>query len=592
MPFLPRHIAKQNGGGLLISAGFLPIIYRVGHMKNKACFLAVLFLLFPALAGLHSLEERTRTLTGDALWRLRADSSGVVEAGMVRPGTVLLLSSEHGPVARRAASPDLILTFDEGSPERFADATGRYRVTASPSIATVDRRNARAGAGAALFPGGAVAGAGTLHGGGPLVVEPRAGALFAPNSGVRDFTLEFWLHPLNMENGEQILQWASARPGRRQGGQAFAATDFAFQRILVMASRNRLHWSFSNFFSSPDRARDIDISLSGVTPLVPRTWSHHLIRFDADTGMIEYLVNGRPEAIAHATSTGREGGEVFTPLVGDSGSFVLGGNFTGMMDEFRIYGNFAQAVAAHRYPLRGGRLVTRAIDLGAGNNRVVTLEASGGRTSARNARAPADFRRNGRFRFADDSEMQFFVRASDNAFRWDAPWQPVTPGENIAGTVIGRYVQLAVDFYPSADGEASPFLEEVRIVYLRDEPPLPPSRLVAVAMDGAVHLTWRPSPNSNTQGYLIFYGTAGNEFFGEGATLGSSPISVGTRTSIVIEGLQNGTLYFFRVAAYSDRRSGHMLDDTPWHHVGEFSNEARARPLRGLGSAGAQGASR
>jgi len=539
------------------------------------------------------------SLPADALWRMADYRSGLIEEDMIRPGAVLLLSSERRLAPQQGiAAPDLTLSFDEGSPSRFRDSSGRYRVTVSPALGAVGRGHARAGAGAALFPGAAAMAVRTFHSqvpgnvtaGGPLVVEPQAGsALFAPNSAIRDFTLEFWLHPLKMENGEQILQWVSARPG--PAAQSAAAQDFTFQRILAVSSRNRLHWSFANFFSSPDRAAHIDISLSGVTPLVPRTWSHHLIRFDADTGMVEYLVNGRPEAIAHATSTGREGGEVFTPVTGESGSFVLGGNFTGMMDEFRIHGSFAPGAATRRYPLGGGRLETRAIDLGAGQNRVLALEASGGRTAPRGAgsRAPSEFRQNGRFRFSDDSEMQFFIRASNNPFRWDSPWQPVTPGESIAGAVIGRYVQLAVDFYPSADGEASPYLEAIRLVYIRDEPPLPPARLVAVAMDGAVQLTWRHSPTHGTQGYLIYYGTSESDFFGEGAALGSSPISVGMRNSVVIEGLQNGTLYFFRVAAYSHWGSAHLLDGTLAYHVGEFSNEARARPLQGMGAPSGRG---
>ncbi|MCL2192537.1 MAG: fibronectin type III domain-containing protein [Treponema sp.] len=563
-------------------------------MKNKAYFIAVLYFLFLALGNIHSssghssnghsFEARTRSLSGEAIWRMANYRSGLIEVGMIRPSPVLLLSSERAFASRPL---DMALSFDEGSPSRFRDSLGRYRVSVSPELVAVDRRHARAGSGAVLFPGASPI-AGTFHShvpgnvtaGGPLVVTPHSdSALFSANNNIRDFTLEFWLHPLNMENGEQILQWVSARPGRS------AAMDFTFQRILVMSSRNRLHWTFTNFFSSPDRMASIDVNLSGTTPLVPRTWSHHLIRFDAETGMLEYVVNGRPEAIVHVTSTGRERGEVYTPIAGENGSFVLGGNFTGMMDEFRIHGSFVPNAPTRRYPLSGGRIETRAIDLGPGNNRVLTLEASGGRASVRDIRASSEFQRNGRFRFSDDSEMQFFIRASNNPFRWDNPWQTVTPGESIAEVVIGRYVQLAVDFYPSADGEASPYLEEIRIVYLRDEPPLPPTRLVAVAMDGAVHLTWRHSPNSNTQGYLVYYGTADNEFFGEGATLGPSPISVGMRNSVVIEGLQNGTLYFFRVAAYSDRGSNHLLDDSVSHHVGEFSNEARARPLRGMNTA-------
>ncbi|MCL2190623.1 MAG: hypothetical protein FWB79_01375 [Treponema sp.] len=549
-------------------------------MKN---LIAAVYFLFLALGSLYSFEERTVRFTGDEIWGMADYRTGLIREGMIRPGPVLLLSSE-----RVSGSQDLALSFDEGSPGRFRDSMGRYAVYASPDLVAVGRGQARAGSGAVLFPGTSPALAGAFHprnvaDGGPLVVTPRSGsALFFPGNNIRDFTLEFWLYPLNMENGEQILQWVSARPRRPyQMVPAAAAADFAFQRILVMSSRNRLHWTFTNFFSSPDRAASIDVTLSGMTPLVPRTWSHHLVRFDAETGMLEYLVNGRPEAIAHVTSTGREGGEVYTPVAGESGSFVLGGNFTGMMDEFRIQGDFLPAAATRRYPLGGGRIETRAIDLGPGNNRLLMLGASGGRASVRDRSASSEFRRNGRFRFADDSEMQFFVRASDNPFRWDGPWLAVTPGQDVAGDVVGRYVQIAVDFYPSADGETSPYLEELSLVFLRDEPPLPPTRLVAVAMDGAVHLTWRHSPNSNALGYLVYYGIAGNEFFGEGAALGPSPISVGMRNSVVIEGLQNGTLYFFRVAAYSSLGSNHLLDGSVSPHVGEFSNEARARPLPG-----------
>jgi hypothetical protein len=204
------------------------------------------------------------------------------------------------------------------------------------------------------------------------------------------------------------------------------------------------------------------------------------------------------------------------------------------------------------------------------------------------ARINSEYKRNGRFLFTDDSEMQFFIRASDNPYRFANPWLPVTPGVELEGAVKGRYVQLAVDFYPSADGEASPFLEEIKITYFPEETPLPPPNLTAVAMDGAVRLTWRNSPSPDVQGYLVYYGTANDTstssvFFGEGAALGASPIDVGMTTTVRIDGLTNGTLYYFRVAAYAGRgnHNSAYLQALPYH-VGEFSREVRARPLIGL----------
>ena len=539
-------------------------------MKNKTYFIAIVYLVFFISGSLYGTGERTMRLNGGSLWSMADYRAGIIEAGLVRPTPVLVLSSAHSNTTNTL---DLSLSFDEGDSSMFNDSAGHYRLAASPTLVAVDRRHARSGFGAVLFPGASQA-AMQAGAGGPLVIEANNNAaLFSANNRINDFSMEFWLHPLNLENGEEMLHWSSVRP--MQG----SSSNYSFQRIVCTASRNRLQWSFHNFFTSPDGTRSITIEMSGITAVVPRTWSHHLIRFDSNTGMIEYLVNGRTEAIEYATATRRESGEVFTPLTGENGSFVLGGNFIGLMDEFIIHNNYISTSASQKYPLRGGRIETRTVDLGAGNNGIVRLEASGGRTSIQNARVTGEFRQNGPFRFSDYSEMQFFIRTSNNPHLWENAWQPVTPGTNLTGSINGRYVQFAVDFYPSSDGESSPYLEEIRLIYLPDPPPLPPANLTAVALDGAVQLQWRNSPNLNTQGYLVYYGTSSDNFFGEDAELGASPIDVGSRTSIRIDGLRNGVLYYFRVAAYS-----HHADSAASFHAGEFSREVRARPLQGLAS--------
>jgi hypothetical protein len=137
-------------------------------------------------------------------------------------------------------------------------------------------------------------------------------------------------------------------------------------------------------------------------------------------------------------------------------------------------------------------------------------------------------------------------------------------------------VQIAVDFYPSADGESSPYLDELHIVYLPGEPPLPPRNLTATAVDGGVMLRWRHSPDANAEGYLVYYSSTRGDLFGEGSALGPSPLDVGRTNSFFIGGLTNGTLYYFRIASY-DRITG-----TADYNIGEFSGEVTARPLTGL----------
>ncbi|MDR2247809.1 MAG: hypothetical protein LBE17_14255 [Treponema sp.] len=534
----------------------------------------ILFAFFLGGGGVFAYGEKTLILGGAAGWEAAENREGVAELAAVRPRPVLALSSARDP----GASLDMALSFDESRPDLFADQTGRYRVAVSPAVASADMRRARAGTGAAHFSGSAMTPARTgLRDSESLVVTPRSReALLAPASGVRDFTLEFWLYPMNMENGEQILTWTSTRLTSRK--------EQVYQRIQCMAVRNRFQWAFPDFFSAPDESHRLAFSLKGVSPVAPQTWSHHLIRFDAGTGLLEYLVNGTPEDILYVTSTGHEGGEVYTPTIGEEGRLVLGGRFAGLIDEFRVYGAFVDRPLLKKYSGRKGRMETRILDLGEADSRIIRIDAFGGRISHSAAAisvAPAnEYRGNGSFNFAGDSAIRFFIRTGDSPYlETGADWHPFEPGtalnDNFRGNDFrGRFVQLAAEFYPSGDGETTPYLEELRIIYAANGPPHPPAIVTAIARDRAVDLSWRPNPSRDVEGYLVYYGTNQGEYFGEDAALGASPIDAGKRTTLHIDGLKNGILYYFAVSAYGRLNAS---------RAGEFSREVTARPLQSAG---------
>jgi hypothetical protein len=269
------------------------------------------------------------------------------------------------------------------------------------------------------------------------------------------------------------------------------------------------------------------------------------------------------------------------------------------MDEFRLYGSFQDQPLLKKYSGQSGRIETRVLDLGVGSNRVVRIDALGGRTSntgrlrnpdSRNAAnkaviltggaeaifvAPSsEYSGSGQFNFSDDSAIRFFFRISDSPYLGnETGWQPFRPGTEFSGVFQGRFIQLAAEFYPSGDGETTPYLEELRILYAPDDPPNPPAMVTAIARDGAVDLSWRGSPNQDVEGYMVYYGTSRGEFFGDDAILGPSPINVGKRTAIHIDGLKNGVLYYFAIAAY---------DRLIPLHMGEFSRDVTARPLRSV----------
>lgn len=524
-------------------------------------FTLVLFYCFLFLAdSVYGRGENIRTLGSVASWELMERRQGIIEASNIRPYPVLVLSNQVIRPVENESYVDLRLSFDEREASLFADSRRRHDVIVSSGVSASRAPLSRVGAGAALF--NSSFGARTHE---PIVIQPRPNALFASNSHIRDFSIEFWLYPLSTDEGMQILSWEAARPNGRGG--------FSYQQIRCVVLRNRIQWDFTDFFLSPGGGTSKRIILSGP-PIIPRTWSHHLIRFDADLGILEYLVDGRLEALEYVTSTGRERGEVFTPFVGLNSRFVLGNRFSGMIDEFRIYRNFVDTTALTKFPAEGGRIESRTIDLGFTNSRVVRIEASGGRTSPSVARVRNEYAGNSALRFQDHAEISFYIRTSNRPYQWDeSPWIPVNAGMPLPNNIRGRYVQLAADFYPSADGDTSPYLSELRIVYDAARPPLPPTQLMAVAKDGAVELSWRASSSRNVGGYLVFFGTARGEYFGA-----NSPIDAGNSTSIRIEGLNNGTLYFFAVAAYNRPEPLNGVND--FLEPGEFSREVAARPLR------------
>jgi hypothetical protein len=263
---------------------------------------------------------------------------------------------------------------------------------------------------------------------------------------------------------------------------------------------------------------------------------------------------------------------VYTPLLGEDGSLTLGGRFMGLLDEFKIHSRLAAVSGLGKYPPEGGRVESRPLDLGEGNSGILRVEASGGRAAGSSREGRNEYRRNGDLRFPDEAALHFSIRAADSPYQWTgAEWRPFWPGRTLPEDIRGRYVQVAVEFYPSGSGESTPYLEELRIVYRRDDPPFPPSFLSAIPRDGAVELSWRASLEKDVEGYLVYYGSAPGEYFGGEALQGRSPLDAGNRTSLRVEGLKNGTLYYFAVAAY-DRKAP--------YHPGEFSREVTARPLR------------
>jgi hypothetical protein len=512
--------------------------------------LPLVLALIVSAAPVFALGETVLKFGGKAGWGQFTGRDNLVETDGLRPYKVLALGT-----ASPGGDPtlDMDITFDEGDAELYIDRTGRYGLQASRTVNGAPAPWARFGNGAAVFLGGA-------DGAAVSITARRHDALFSAGADIGDFSIEFWLYPVSMENGEEPFEWNAAELNG----------SWDSQNISCYVSRNRIDWDFSNFFFEPAGGRSINPRLIPSSPVLPKSWSHHLLRFDAATGLLEYLVNGVLEAVTYTTASGREAGEVFLPVAGGRGGFTLGKNFNGMMDSFRILRRFVERPDLHSYP-DAGRLQSGPIDMGAQNSAVLRVDASGGlyapsavRDSSRNGGNGGGWTAlNDGFRFPDGAEMRFFLRTSNSLYVWnEADWQTFTPGRNLSMT-DGRYVQIAVQFYPGGGFETTPYLEELSLVFKKNDPPSPPAFVTAVPGNGAVELSWRPSRDENAEGYLVYYGTASGDYSE------ARPVDAGKRTSVSIDSLTNGVLYYFSVSAYDKTMT-----------LGNYSKEVLARPLR------------
>ncbi len=495
--------------------------------------------------ALHAQAAALRELAIDASslsasspeqWRL----SGVVTLPGASGGLDLSLDpgfSPGGSAEPGTIIPDLYLSFDKPLPE---DGAERWTVKTEGPYRVSSADEARFGAGAGVFRAPST----------KLTLNPVNSEVLKAGQLGGDFSLEFWLRPSKAENGEIILLWKSSQIS----GKALLA-----QQLTALVQRNRMSFGFLNFFADPS-GKATAFSLQGASLLVPGRWAHHLLRYDSATGLLEYLMDGKPEAVAYTTATGRQGGSVFLPLPGSAGRLELAPNYTGFLDEFRLSEGWIEKPKLARYDASGGRAVSPIYDLGAANSVIARIDSY--------TVEPAE------------AAIHWSYRAADSSAAWrdeQPAWQAFKPGSVLLGPdgkqLRGRYLQIRMELYPDASGERSPRIAGLRIQYEPDLPPPPPAKVLLTPVDGGIRVDWSPVVEADLQGYVLYYGHASREYFGEGALQGPSPIWVPGRnsTSFTLKGLRNGALYFIAVAAY---------DGASPPHVGEFSREASARPSR------------
>ncbi len=388
-----------------------------------------------------------------------------------------------------------------------------------------------------------------------IILSPQSSkALFSAENVWKDFSFEFWLYPATLKDGETVFLWRGVRWRNKE--------HFYSQEIRCSFSSRKLVWTFSNFFLPPGHG-DFTLEITPETPLIPRQWSHHLLRFNSTTGLIEYLVDGRPEGTAYANRENRENGSIFLPYTGKAGrdQITIGRSFTGLVDDFRLSSRKRDPQLT-RYGDTPGRVITQPIDLKYSNSSFTVLSVE--------EETP------------EETDIFYFYRmtsrrdellplSQEGAPAEDPPpWRPISPGTAVTAHNRGRYLQIRADMYSNGNLSLSPHISGMKIQYVPDVPPPAPTKVRAENINGTVRVSWNPVNEDDIAGYKVYYGTKPGHYFGKMAAEGRSPIDTGTETSLEIHNLEQYRLYYFSVVAY----------DTGAGHQSPYSREASARPQR------------
>ena len=429
---------------------------------------------------------------------------------------------------------DLLIDFENGA---IQDKTGKYEVVENGVFVTEDGIMGK--------------GAGMSRGRTGIVLKGNEDAFFSSQGPAGSFLFDFWLCPAIVENGEIILNWRSSR---------VINGIVTYQLITFSFYQNRLVCTLSNIFDGCTENAG-EVTLYGSKKLIPNKWARHTISYEEENGELSYKVNGEMEDVLFITSTGHEGGTVYNSYIGKSAEVEICPNYTGLIDDFSISRSFIAienyiaeekvgALDPSIYNADGGRIVSKPILTKAGS----TLK-----------RVFADIEA------PDQTEIDFYVRSGNTQYGWTdeyPEWKPIKNGEEIHG-VSGLYFQLAANLFPDGSRMVSPAISSIELEYDVLSNPQPPHRLSVEKGDGSVVLSWSYSVDDSTGGYYIFYGNKPGEYLGSISTVGSSPLDAGNATSYKITGLDNGTIYYFAVAAYS------KYDE---NIRGSLSKEVYARP--------------
>ncbi len=379
-----------------------------------------------------------------------------------------------------------------------------------------------------------------------ITLHPTVGSIFTGTNILDNFSIEFWLNPSTYNKNPIIISYQSSIRN--------AEGDLVPQELTCSIQNRKLTWELKNIFY--ENGEESDIVLSGLIPIVPEIWHHHLLRFNGNTGIIEYLVDGNLENVQYASKTGTEDGSIFYPLIAanKNSKLSIGKDYIGYMDEFRISKAFIQTPGLSRYQGILGTIQSKMIDFGRSDSLLHKISIDS--------------------EIPEDSAIFFYYILSNNLEDLfdNNNWIKFLPSKLLLSKNKGRYFSLKMELLTNSNQQKTPLISKALISYKKNTPPIAPILLKASGGDSSVTLSWQELSEQDIEGYLIYYGSEIGVYFGSEAIEGESPLVIKGKknTNLTIHGLNNDQLYHFSIAAY---------DGAGVDYPGVLSDEITSRPV-------------
>lgn len=489
-------------------------------------------------------------------------------------------------------STDLLLKFDREALKYVKDDSGKYGIYSADYNYIAKSEGIGKGC-ASFFKSG--------HG---VYINTSEGLWLGSIDDLGSFNIEFRFKPLQTSSGI-LFSRTGYFSGMKKG-------------IEIILRNGRVSVYMHNMFRTQDGKLRNAVLNSG-DPAVKGKWHHFSLSFNRSSGRLAKFIDGDEDGVIYMTETGSPEGAAFVPMFGyiddsddsvkgtDLPLAVIGKNYNGLIDEFRIsYSDFDSlrnsrdvAVSRHKGVSSSGRIPYNREGIITGE--VERFPTTG---TAITDLTWEEIKREGTFIWMEVRTADRTFDTRDRSLKWYRISNSQKGIYRVKGEdsefLKGKYYQWRAHLVASPDGSDSPLLKKIIVKYRADHAPDVPMLVEAAeAGDRYVVLRWKKNVEHDILGYRIYYGTGKGSYDGIISVINNGRITnemtngnyinVRIDNTLIEENmhndkrgvltypaLENTVLYYFAVTAYDSYRP-----DTPYNHESELSGYVTARPYGG-----------